>query len=154
MIRRVLAAALAAAVLGMAAGAAYAYFTATGSGAGSASAGTLQTVTISATAGSPTTPLLPGETGDVVLEVSNPNAFAVTLVSVTGSGTITVDGAHSGCNPSAVTFTSQTGLSISIPASSTDYQVDLPGAASMSAAAANACQGATFSIPVTITVEK
>jgi predicted phage tail protein len=154
MIRRIAVSALAAALVGMGAGAAYAYFTSSGSGTGAATAGTLQTVTISATAGSPTTPLLPGGTGDVVLQVSNPNAFAVTLVSVTGSGTITVDGAHSGCNASAVTFTDQTSLSVSIPASSTNYQVDLPAAASMSAGAANACQGATFSIPVTITVEK
>jgi hypothetical protein len=154
MIRRVLVLAAAAAVIGLGAGTAYAYFTSSGSGTGSASTGTMQTVTITATAGTPTTPLLPDSTGDVTLQVDNPNAFAVTLVSVTGSGSITADSAHSGCNPSVVTFTPQTGLSISIPASTTGYQVDLPAAAAMSSSAADACQGATFSIPITIAVQK
>jgi hypothetical protein len=154
MTRRVLALAAAAALVGVGAGAAYAYLTGSGSGSGSASTGTMQTVTITATAGSPTTPLLPDGTGDVVLQVDNPNGFAVTLVSVIGSGTISADSEHSGCNPSVVTFTNQTGLSVSIPASSSGYQVDLAGAASMSSSAANACQGATFSIPVTIAVQK
>jgi predicted phage tail protein len=154
MKRRILALVIAAVLVSLGAGVAYAYFTSTGSGAGSAGDGTLQTVTIDATAGSPSTPLLPGGTGDVALQVSNPNGFAVTLVAVTGSGTITVDSEHSGCDPSVVTFTDQTGLSTSIPGDSTGYQVYLDGAASMSTAAANACQGATFSIPVTITVQK
>jgi hypothetical protein len=154
MIRRVLALAAAATVVGVGAGAAYAYFTSTGSGGASASDGTMQTVTITATAGSPATPLLPDSTGDVVLQVDNPNGFAVTLVSVIGSGTIGVDSEHSGCDPSVVSFTNQTGLSVSVPASTDGYQVDLPAAAAMSSSAANACQGATFSIPVTIAVQK
>jgi hypothetical protein len=154
MRRRLLVLALAAVLVGLGAGAAYAYFTATGSGAGSAGAGSLQTVTIDATTGSPTTPLLPGQTGDVALQVSNPNGFPVTLVAASGSGAVTVDSEHSGCDPSVVTFTNQTGLSTTIPADTTGYQVYLDGAASMSTAAANACQGATFSIPVTITVQK
>ena len=39
------------------------------------------TVTVAATAGTPSTPLYPGGTGDVTLRVTNPNAYAVTLVS-------------------------------------------------------------------------
>ena len=70
-----------------------------------ASTGTMSTVTLSATAGSPSTPLYPGGTGDVSLEVNNPNAYAVTLVSVTGNGTITADAGHSGCTTTGVTFT-------------------------------------------------
>lgn len=154
MRRRILVLAISAMLLGLTGGVAYAYFTSSGSGTGSASTGTMQTVTVAASTGSPTTPLIPEGSGDVALQVTNPNGFAVTLVSVTGSGGITVDGGHSGCDPSVVTFTDQTGLTISIPADSTDWQVYLPGAASMSSAAANACQGATFSIPVTITVHK
>jgi predicted ribosomally synthesized peptide with SipW-like signal peptide len=154
MTRRVLVLAAAAALVGVGAGTAYAYFTSSGSSTGSASTGTMQTVTITATAGSPNTALLPDGTGDVVLQVDNPNDFAVTLVSVIGSGAVGVDAEHSGCDPSVVTFTNQTGLSISIPASASGYQVDLPGAAAMSSSASDACQGATFSIPVTIAVQK
>jgi hypothetical protein len=131
------------------AGVALAYFTSTGSATGSASTGTL-VVSIAATAGSPASPLYPGATGDVALQVTNPNARAVTLTSVVGDGAIT---ATAGCSAPDVTFTDQTGLAISIPANAANYQVDLPAAASLSASSPNTCQGATFSIPVTITVE-
>ena len=65
-------------VLGISAGSAYGYFTTHGSGTGSVSIGTMQTVTM-ATAGTPSTPLLPGGTGDVVFSVTNPNSFPVSL---------------------------------------------------------------------------
>jgi hypothetical protein len=140
-----------AAVLSLTAGAAFAYFTSSGTGSAAASTGTMLTVTVAATAGTPATPLHPGGTGDVSLRVANPNAFAVTLVSVAGTGgTIT---AGNGCSPTGVTFTDQTGLSVPIAASGTT-QVNLPGAAAMNVTSAALCQGATFSIPVTITVRK
>jgi hypothetical protein len=142
--------AAAAILLSLGSGTAFAYFTSAGTGTASASTGTL-TVTLAATAGPPSTPLYPGGTGDVALKVNNPNSFAVTLVSVVATGgTIT---ASNGCSPTGVSFTNQTGLSIPIAASAT-VQVHLSGAASMSSSSANACQGATFSIPVTITVQK
>jgi hypothetical protein len=135
-------------------GAAWAYFTSHGSGSGHVSTGTMSTVTLNAAAGTPSTPLYPGGTGDVSLEVNNPNTFAVTLVSVAGSGTITADAGHSSCTTTGVTFTNQTGLSTTIPASASGYQIHLPGAVSMGSSSLSGCQGATFSIPVTITVDK
>jgi hypothetical protein len=134
-------------------GSAIAYWTASGSGTASASAGTLQPVTVTALAGgdTPTSTLLPGGTGDVILRISNPNSSAVTLTSVTGNGTVTADAGHANCTTTGVSFANQTGLSTTIAASSTTL-VHLSGAASMSAASSNGCQGATFSIPVTITV--
>jgi hypothetical protein len=150
MTRRALA--LTSAVIAVLAGAgiALAYFTANGSDTASASTGTLK-VSLAATAGTPNTPLLPGgAAGDVTLAVNNQNNFAVTLISVVGEGPITAGG---GCTAPDVTFANQTGLHISIPADSFNYQVDLPAAASLGASSPNDCQGATFSIPVTITVE-
>ncbi len=133
---------------------AYAYFSASGQGPGAANVGSMQTVTVAAATTTPSTPLLPGGAGDVTLEVTNPNDFAVTLVSVTGTGApITADSGHPGCTTTGVTFTDQTGLDTVIPASST-ATVDLSGAASMSTASSAGCQGATFSIPVTITVQQ
>ena len=140
-------------VVGLGSGAAYAYFTASGHGTGSASTGSMQTVTISATTATPTSKLQPGGTADVTLEVTNPNNFSVTLVSVVGSGTITVDSGHPGCTTTGVTFTDQTGLNTPISAGTT-ATIDLPGAATMTTASSAGCQGATFSIPVTISVEK
>src|ERR1039458_5354153 len=89
--------AIVALVIGLGAGAAYGYFTSHGSGTGSASTTTMHTVAITATAGSPATPLLPGGTGDVAFNVNNPNAFAVSLVGVASGGSITADAGHSGC---------------------------------------------------------
>lgn len=146
--------AIVALVLGLGAGAAFAYWTTGGSGSGFSSTGTLQAVTVAANTGTPNTPLYPGGTGDVVLKATNPNTFAVTLVSVAANGgTITADAGHPSCTTTGVTFTTQTGLSINIPGGGTT-QVDLPGAASMSTSSSNGCQGATFSIPVSITVHE
>ena len=58
--------------------AASAYWTAAGSGTGSAGTDAMS-IAVSATTGTPGTPLLPGGTGDVSLKVNNPNSFAVTL---------------------------------------------------------------------------
>ena len=142
-------------VSGLGVGTAFAYWTSSGAGSGTAGANSLQTVTVAAFVGgdSPASSLLPaGPAGEVILRLSNPNAFAVTLVSVVGNGTITADSGHSGCSTTGVSFTNQTGLSVSVPAGSS--LVRLPAAASMSTASLNACQGATFHIPVTITVHK
>jgi hypothetical protein len=135
------------------AGTAYAYFTSSGSGTGSASTGNMQPVTVAASTGTPSTPLLPGGSGDVTMTVTNPNDFDVTLVGVTSTGDVTADGDHSGCTTTGVSFVSPTDLSTTIPADGAT-QVDLPAAATMSAASSSGCQGATFSIPVTIVVHK
>ena len=134
---------------------ALAYFFGTGAGSGSATTGTLQTVTVAAVSGTETTPLLPGGSGDVILNVTNPNPYSVTLVSVTGNGTISADGSHPGCVATGiVTFSDQTGLTQNIPGNGITTPVDLPGASHMALSAANACQGATFSIQVAVTVHK
>lgn len=139
---------------GLATGGAYAYFTSSGSGSGKASVGILLPVTMTAFVGgdTPSSTLLPGgPAADVILRVNNPNTYAVTLVSVTGNGAITADSGHSGCTTTGVSFSNQPSLSITIGASGTTL-VHLSGAASMSTASLNACQGATFSVPVSITV--
>jgi hypothetical protein len=133
--------------------AAAAYFTSTGSGSGSGSAGTLAPVTAS---GAVVSNLIPDNSPhDVTLTVTNPNSYAVTLKSVIGNGTITPDSpAHSGCNPAGVWFTDQTGLSQSIPGGNVPTPVTLTNAAKMDTTSVDACQGATFTIPVTIEVRK
>lgn len=132
-------------------------WTTNGSGSGYAKAGSsspLSTVDVSA---STTATLYPGKTGDVEIKISNPNGFAVQVTSVSLNGTnadITPDAGHSGCTTSGVSFSDQTGLSINVPAKvgavNGATQATLTNAASMSNASLNACQGATFTIPVTI----
>ena len=142
-------------VLGITGGAASAHWSSSGSGSGPASTGTLQPVTVAAFVGgdTPSSTLYPGGTADVILRVNNPNAYGVTLVAVSGNGSITPDVGHPGCTTTGVSFTNQSGLSSPIGASGTTL-VQLPNAASMDSTSSNGCQGATFTVPVSITVHK
>jgi hypothetical protein len=133
----------------------YAAWTTNGSGSGYAKAGTAQALSTVDVSASTSATLYPGgPAGDVLIRISNPNTYPVTVTGVSGSGSITPDGGHSGCSPSGVSFTNQTGLSISVPAkvgaTNGETQTSLSGAASMSNASVDACQGAVFAIPVTI----
>ena len=149
---RVLTAALVAA-LGLFVGTAYASFTSSGSGSGDATTGTLQSVTIEASA-TPTSTLLPGGKADLALTVANPNSFPVTMTAVSpGSGPVTVTGAV-GCSATDadVSVTAKVGLRTTLtPGTST---VDIATGAVMGAGSASACQHATFHIPITLTVQK
>ena len=123
------------------------------SATGSAPAGTMQTVVLEALTGeTPALALQPGSTGEVVLRVNNPNAFTVKLVSVTSTGAPTLVGS-AGCTPAnaGIAFIPQSGLAM--PISPGIQLLRLPGAASMSIASDDTCQGASFALPVTIRVE-
>jgi hypothetical protein len=129
----------------------YAAWTTNGSGSGYAKAGSSQALTTVDVSASTTATLYPGATGDVLLKINNPNSYPVKVTDVTGNGAITVDSAHAaGCVTTGVTFVNQTGKSIEITAN-TQTQVTLTGAAKMTNASDNGCQGATFTIPVTLT---
>jgi hypothetical protein len=94
--------------------------------------------------------LYPGGTGNVIVSVTNPNPFAVTIASIVGAGAITSN-AGAACNASTgVTFTDQTGLSLALGAGATST-FTLAGKAAMSNASVSSCQGAIFTIPVTVT---
>jgi hypothetical protein len=140
---------VAAAILVVAAGVAYAAWTASGSGSGYAKAGTAQaldSVDVSATTSAT---LYPGATGDLQLRIDNPNPYPVRVTTVTGSGAITSD-KGAACNASTgVTFADQSGLTLDVPASSAST-FTLSGSVSMSNASDNSCQGAVFTVPVTL----
>jgi hypothetical protein len=144
---------VAAAVAALAlAGGAFAYYSSTGHGSGSASVASPDPLSIAAQ--TPASGLLyPGGSGEVDAIVSNPNPFPLRMNSlVLDSGGIGVDSAHSGCDTSAVHFTSQSnggdGWDVPARVGATDGTLDLAlaGAISMDTSAANACQGATFTI--------
>jgi hypothetical protein len=132
----------------------YAAWTTNGAGSAYAKAGTAQALSTVDVSASTSATLYPGVSGDVLIKFDNPNPYAVTVTGVSGSGAITADASHSGCTTTGVSFTNQTSLSISVPAKSGGVdgftQATLTGAASMSNASLNACQGAVFTIPVTI----
>jgi hypothetical protein len=151
--RKTLLAVVAAAATALAlSGGAVAYYSSAGHGSGSASVASLDPLSIAAQ--TPTANLLyPGGSGELDATVSNPNPISVRINSlVLGSGGISVDAAHSGCDTSAVHFVTQNngGAGWDVPAKvgATNGTLDLalPGALSMDASAADACQGATFTI--------
>jgi len=135
-----------------ASGGAFAYFTSPGNGSGGAAVGAPAELTI--TAVTPTAELLyPGGAGEIDATISNPNPFSVRINSlVLGGAGITVDSGHSGCDTSAVHYSTQSngGAGWDVPArvDATDgtLAVQLAGALGMDTSAANACQGATFTV--------
>ena len=132
----------------------YAAWTTNGTGNAYAKAGTAAAISTVDVSASTVATLYPGVSGDVLIKLDNPNTYPVTVTAVTGNGTITADAGHSGCTTTGVTFTNQSSLSLTIPAKSGGVdgvlQTTLSGAASMSNASLNACQGAVFTIPVTL----
>lgn len=138
------------------AGVASAYWSSTGTGSGVATTGDMDPVTIeSATAGDVGGSLLhPGGQSDVVLKVHNPNAFPVHVVNILQIEDSDISG-HDGigsCDTTGVTYTAPIGGSVAdIPVG--DSTIVLPDAASMDNSSDSGCQGATFDIPVTLTVK-
>ncbi len=150
-------------VCGLVSTPALAYFTAGGSGTATAASGTLGPLLIlPAMTGSSTAPLYPGATGDLILNVTNPNPQQVTLRRVSQGGGVIVHGS-TGCTGdpgwpntvgnSGVSILEVTALSVTLPGGSTQV-LHLPGAASMSFTSAAACQGASMDIPVTVEVSE
>lgn len=136
--------------------AAYACWSASGSGTGAGGTGS-----ISLSAQAPSVleingalsvgSLTPGSTGSAVLKVTNPNGFAVTVVSVTaGQGAA----AANGCSPTGVSWLDSTDLAgPTIPANTTQT-FTLTDAVAMDTTSADSCQGTMFTIPVTVTVSR
>ena len=132
---------------------AFAAWTAGGSGSATATAASASTLSIT---GNSASSLFPTGSSDLALTISNPNPYAVAVSTISSGGSVTVDAAHAGCNVSSVSFNaaSGTGLSVVVPAASGSAgttTVTLTNAVSMSNAAVNACQGATFTVPLSLT---
>jgi hypothetical protein len=133
----------------VAAGLVYAAWTTSGSGSGYAKAQSAQALSSLDASASTSATLYPGATGDVQLRISNPNPYPVRVTAVTGSGQITADAGHPGCVTTGVTSTNQSNQTIDIAANGTTDKT-LNGAVQMSNASDNGCQGATFTIPVSL----
>jgi hypothetical protein len=145
---------VAAAVTGALAGGVYAYWRTSGSGSGAASVGTAQAVTVEAATGIPTSSLQPNGTADLVVTLDNPNSYAVTIVGIVQNGPASpVSGGSCTSANSGVTVPTQTGLTLSVP-SGAGQTVHIPNGAAMSASSDSNCQGVSFDITVTLTVQR
>lgn len=137
-------------VAGLAAGVAFAAWTASGTGSGYAKAGSAQALTTVDASASTSADLYPGATGDTVVRISNPNPYPIRVTAVSGTGAITSD-KGAACNDSTgVAFSNQSGLTLDVAANSS-ATFTLVDATTMSNASDNACQGAIFTIPVSLT---
>lgn len=136
-------------------GGAFAYWG--GGGAGDGSGGTGDVVAVTLSPASPTAALYPGGTADVQLSVSNPNPADVRLGSLAldatrGAEGFAVDADHSTCGVAALSYATQTNGSTgwTVPGgvgeANGTLSVTLTDALSMGPGAANACQGAQFTV--------
>jgi hypothetical protein len=127
-----------------------------GSGSGSATTILADTQALSIGPGEPTSELYPGGTATVTVVVTNPNPYFVQLGSLViyagDAEPFGVDGGHSSCDLSALGFVTQdhggTGWRIPPAAGTTEgtLAIAMPAAMSMSNAAGEACQDATFTV--------
>jgi hypothetical protein len=139
--------------ISLAAGIAYAAWTTNGSGSGYAKAGTANSLTTVDASGSVTTTLVPGGSGDFAVTVSNPNAYPVAVSAVTLNGSVSGSGGIGTCSTTGVTISQSAinaTLPFTVPAGGTHTDVVSAGA-SMNNTSDNGCQGATFTVPVTLT---
>lgn len=136
-------------------GIAYAFWSGTGVGAGAGTSAT--TVALTLSPASPSAALYPGGQSNVVLTATNTNDSIVHISSLSlnttqGTGGFSVDAGHSGCSVAALSFTTQTngGSGWDVPARvgavNGTLPITLTNALAMTAAAADACQGATFTV--------
>jgi hypothetical protein len=147
-------------------GVAVASWTATGTGQGSARAASVSGLVV--TAGSPLGALYPlpadttpatgygsGTVDSVSTTVANPNPFPVTITSATIGSVTTTPLSGRTCATGSVLPTSSAPIALSPPvtlaAGSAPTAVTVPGALYMVSTAEDGCQGASFSVPVTVT---
>jgi hypothetical protein len=152
------------AILGLAVGGAYAMWTAhaTGSAAVTAAGAPSTVHVIAVSAGTnPSTALVPGSSGDLVVELNNPNTYPVTIVAIAQNGDVATSGGSGSGTACAGGSSGNTGVSVPTNnaltvsvASGAAVVVHIPGAVSMSSSSASGCQGASFQIPVTLTVQR
>jgi hypothetical protein len=134
---------------GLGSGAAFAHWASSGTGVGSATAAAPRAVTLVAATGTVTNKLVPGGTADLLVGLINPNSFPVTVTGVSQTGAVV--GPGGGCMVTGVTVPTQVGLTITV-ASGASVTLHIPSGAAMSAASDSDCQGASFQIPVMVTV--
>lgn len=133
--------------------AASAYFKVTGNGSGQATAGTASAVTIEAASGTVNSLLVPGASADLLVQVTNPNSFPVQITGISQNGSVAASTGTGSCTTTGVSVPTRIGLSVAVAAGG-HVAVHVPNGVSMSTTSDNGCQGRSFTVPVTITVQK
>jgi hypothetical protein len=142
---------IAAVAVGLGSGAAYAFWSSSGTGTGSASVGTPAPVTVVTASGTVSSLLVPGGSADLLVALDNPNSFPVTITSITQ--TTPVVGPGGACVTTGVSIGSSAVLPVTVP-SGNGVVVTVTNGASMALSSDSGCQGASFSIPISVTVRR
>jgi len=121
-----------------------------GTGNGAAKATTASSITLADASAYTSADLYPGATGNLKLRATNPNPFPVRITAVSGNGTITSDKGAACDASTGVTLANQTGLTLDLAAGAT-ATLTVPNSVSMSNSSDNSCQGAVFTVPVSVT---
>lgn len=154
-ITRTLAALIAVATLAALAAGALAFWS--GTGAGGAQARVADPLPLALSPGTPQALLIPGGNVSVSTIATNPNPYVAHVASLeldtsAGSNGFGVDAGHGGCAPSSLHVAAQdngdAGWDVPPKAGAADgaLPIDMEGALSMDAGAADACQGAAFTV--------
>ncbi|HVM19728.1 MAG TPA: hypothetical protein VM307_07190 [Egibacteraceae bacterium] len=133
---------------------------ANGSGSGSAKAIT-SSGTVSTDTATPTAQLYPGKTADLKIKLTNTHLFPVKVTALAGDGAITatpVNGETCEVHGVELVAGALSNLNLTVDASSNGTtpataEHTVSNAVKMTNASQDGCQGATFTIPVTITGE-
>ena len=135
---------------------AWAAWTANGTGTGAAQAKTAAAVTLANA--TTTAQLYPGANGNVVVDITNPNPYAVVVSDVYHGAIGSITSGVSACDAAnglsfLGTWDSGSPKALAanqIIAPSTTYTLTIVNGLSMSNASDNACSGATFTVPVSV----
>jgi len=130
-------------------GAAFAAWTASGSGTGSATASSAKDLTFAVSA--PAVAPVPGSSRAVMITVTNPNEYKVSLTSLTGGAATSAvknGAAAAGCTASSISLTNIQALSDSNRVVAGEGTKQYTATVDMGFAAEDGCQGATFTFPV------
>jgi hypothetical protein len=142
-------------VVVLSSGTAYAFFSGGfGTGSGSATAGA--PATINATAATLSGTLYPGRNASLQVTVANPYAnMALTITGVAAAGTVQATGGTgcTGANSDVSVNTSASSFSPTTIAGGDTKVVTITGAVKMGLNSANGCQGAQFTVPVSVNVK-
>ena len=143
------------AAVGILAATALAVWSSNASGSGNTKAVTAETVTVNAITG--TADLYPGgPAGKVYFTLTNTNPYSITFDSLTGALVTDVSGGSGGtpsCATTDVTVSTlpASGLALTVGANTTSATRSISGVVSMVGAAPDACQGAVFTVSLTLT---
>ena len=145
--RFLIVAALAAATVAVGVG--YAAWSIGGSGSGYAKATSASALTLADATAFTSAALYPGATGDLKLRVTNSNSFPVRITAASANGTVTSDKGAACDASTGVSFANQSGLALDVGAGAT-ATVTVPSSVSMSNLSDTSCQGAVFTVPVSV----